>query len=152
MLVWLISQGDEGPWSQELWQMLRPLWERASHPSIIEGRRAEAIEAHPGFAPLRAVELWFDDELDREGLLAWFASFSVIGALGRGGAGRDARARGRDRRPPRRVRPPDPAPLARRPARDPARVTGRPAGGQARTSPSARAHSSVRRRVSSTGV
>lgn len=82
VLVWLISQGDEGPWSQELWQMLRPLWERASHPSIIEGRRAEAIEAHPGFAPLRAVELWFDDELDREGLLAWFASFSVIGALG----------------------------------------------------------------------
>ena len=47
----------------------------------IEGRRGEALERHPGFAPVRRAEVVFEDVLDRDGMLAWFASFSVIGAL-----------------------------------------------------------------------
>ena len=116
VLVWLISQGDEGPWSQELWQMLRPLWERASHPSIIEGRRAEAIEAHPGFAPAARGRAVVRRRARPRGPAGLVRLVQRDRRAGRGGARRDARARRRDRRPPRRVRPPVPAPLARRPA------------------------------------
>ena len=70
-----------GRTTRELWPLLRPLWERSSHPGIIEGRRGEALEHHAGFAPVRRAEIAFEDALDRDGMLAWFASFSVIGAL-----------------------------------------------------------------------
>jgi hypothetical protein len=81
VVIWLVNQGDEGPWTGEVRAVLEPLWEAGSHPGIIEGRRGEALERHPGFAPIDRVELWFEDQLDRDGLLAWFASFSVVGAL-----------------------------------------------------------------------
>jgi SAM-dependent methyltransferase len=81
VVMWLVSRGDEGPWTSEIRAILQPLWERGRHPSLVEGRRGEALEHHPGFAPVERVELWFGDHLDRDGLLAWFASFSVIGAL-----------------------------------------------------------------------
>jgi len=81
VLSCLQNEDHDGPGTRELWALLRPLWERSSHPGIIEGRRGEALERHPGFAPVRRVEVPFDDALDRDGMLAWFASFSVIGAL-----------------------------------------------------------------------
>jgi SAM-dependent methyltransferase len=81
VVMWLFIQGDDGPWTDEVRAVLEPLWKAGSHPGIIEGRRAEPLEAHPGFAPMRRVELRFEDHLDRDGLLAWFASFSVVGAL-----------------------------------------------------------------------
>ncbi|MEA2381654.1 MAG: hypothetical protein QOH72_1625 [Solirubrobacteraceae bacterium] len=81
VVMWLVNQGDEGPWTNEVRAVLEPLWKAASHPGIIEGRRGEALDSHPGFAPIERVELRFEDELDRDGLLAWFASFSVVGAL-----------------------------------------------------------------------
>jgi SAM-dependent methyltransferase len=81
VLVWLISQGDEEPWTSEIRAVLEPLWDRGRHPSIVEGRRGETFEAHAAFTPVERAELWFEDHVDREGLLA-FASFSVIGALG----------------------------------------------------------------------
>ncbi len=81
VLSWLQYDDHEGPGTRELWALLRPLWERTSHPGIIEGRRGEALERHPGFAPVRRAEIPFEDALDRDGMLAWFASFSVIGAL-----------------------------------------------------------------------
>jgi SAM-dependent methyltransferase len=81
VLSWLQYDDHEGPETRELWALLRPLWERSSHPGIIEGRRGEALERHPGFAPVRRAEIVFEDALDRDGMLAWFASFSVIGAL-----------------------------------------------------------------------
>jgi SAM-dependent methyltransferase len=81
VLVWLINQGDEGPWTSGVRALLEPLWARSRHPSIVEGRRAEALEPHPSFGPMRRWELAFEDVLDREGMLAWFASFSVVGAL-----------------------------------------------------------------------
>ena len=51
-----INQDHDGPETRELWPMLRPLWERSSHPGIIEGRRGEVLEHHPGFAPVRRAE------------------------------------------------------------------------------------------------
>ena len=81
VLSWLQNDNHDGPQTRELWPLLRPLWERSSHPGIIEGRRGEALERHPGFAPVRRAEVVFEDVLDRDGMLAWFASFSVIGAL-----------------------------------------------------------------------
>jgi SAM-dependent methyltransferase len=81
VVSWLEHQGDAGPWAPDVWQLMRPLWESMSHPGIVQGRRGEALEHQPGLAPVRRAELWFEDEVDRDGLLAWFASFSVIGAL-----------------------------------------------------------------------
>lgn len=81
VVLWLINEGDEEPWTDGVRALLEPLWTRGHHPSIVEGRRAEAVEGHPAFAPMRRSELWFEDELDRDGTLAWFASFSVVGAL-----------------------------------------------------------------------
>jgi len=81
VLSWLQYDDHEGAETRELWALLRPLWERSSHPGIIEGRRGEALERHPGFAPVRRAEVAFEDALDADGMLAWFASFSVIGAL-----------------------------------------------------------------------
>ena len=81
LLSWLQNDNHDGPESQDLWALLRPLWEQSSHPGIIGGRRGEALEDHPGFAPVRRAEIAFEDALDRDGMLAWFASFSVIGAL-----------------------------------------------------------------------
>ena len=72
---------DRMPWSDEIKALLEPLWERTSHPGIVEGRRAEAFERHRGFAPMRRAEVTFEDTIDRDATLAWFASFSVVGAL-----------------------------------------------------------------------
>jgi SAM-dependent methyltransferase len=72
---------DDVPWGDEITALLRPLWKRARHPGIVEGRRAEPLERHGGFAPLRRAEASFEDVIDREATLAWFASFSVVGAL-----------------------------------------------------------------------
>jgi len=80
VLAWTVND-DHVPWGDEITALLRPLWERSSHPGIIEGRRGEALEGHGGFAPLRRVETWFEDDIDREQTLAWFHSFSVVGAL-----------------------------------------------------------------------
>jgi SAM-dependent methyltransferase len=81
VLSWLQTQTDEAAWGGEIVALLKPLWQRGRHPGITVGRRGEAVADHPGFAPVRRVELRFEDERDRDGLLAWFASFSVIGAL-----------------------------------------------------------------------
>lgn len=81
VIVWLINQGDEGPWTDEVRALLEPLWAKGRHPSIVEGRRAEPIEGHPAFSPVQRSELAFEDHLDRDAMLAWFASFSVVGAL-----------------------------------------------------------------------
>ena len=61
VLSWLQNEDHDGPGTQELWPLLRPLWERSSHPGIIEGRRGEAVEHHPGFAPVRRAEIAFED-------------------------------------------------------------------------------------------
>jgi hypothetical protein len=81
VVVWLFNEGDEGPWTHEVRALLEPLWKRSSHPSIVQGRRAEALEDHPAFTPMHRSELAFEDRLDRDAALAWFASFSVVGAL-----------------------------------------------------------------------
>jgi hypothetical protein len=41
----------------------------------------QALERHGGFEPVRRVGLAFADPVDRDSLLAWFASFSYIGSL-----------------------------------------------------------------------
>jgi SAM-dependent methyltransferase len=81
VVVWLINQGDEGPWTGEVRALLEPLWAKGRHPSIVEGRRAEPLEGHPAFTPMERSELAFEDHLDRDAMVAWFASFSVVGAL-----------------------------------------------------------------------
>ena len=80
MALWTIND-DDMPCDQEIAVLLRPLWERTRHPGIVEGRRAEALERHGGFAPLRRAEVSFEDTIDRDATLAWFASFSVVGSL-----------------------------------------------------------------------
>jgi SAM-dependent methyltransferase len=81
VVQWTIDESGASPWTDDVRAVLLPLWEASSHPGIIEGRRAEALDRHPAFDPLRRADAHFDDELDREGLLAWFASFSVVGSL-----------------------------------------------------------------------
>jgi len=78
--LWLESD-RVAPWGDEVLALLEPLWQRTSHPSLVERRRGEPLERHGGFAPVRRVEVAFDDAVDRDGTLAWFASFSVVGAL-----------------------------------------------------------------------
>ena len=79
--MWLVNAGDEAPWSPEIRRLLEPLWHRSRHPSLVDGRRAEALERHPGFGPVSRIHTEIEDTVDREGMLAWFASFSVVGAL-----------------------------------------------------------------------
>lgn len=81
VLSWLETQTHESAWGDEVVALLRPLWRRGSHPGIEHGRRGQAVADHAGFAPVRRDALSFEDTLDRDGLLAWFASFSVVGAL-----------------------------------------------------------------------
>ena len=78
---WLQNKGGETPWSDEHGAMLEPLWKAGRHPGLIEGRRGEELEDHPAFGPVHRVEMAFEDAVDRDGLLAWFASCSVVGAL-----------------------------------------------------------------------
>src|SRR4051812_1893777 len=85
VLSWFLGPGDASPleWApereREFTALLEPLWERGRHPSIKLGRRGEAIAAHDGFAPIRRTDVPFADAVDREGFLAWVASFSVVG-------------------------------------------------------------------------
>jgi len=81
VVSWLQNQGRDEPWGDALVAMLEPLWKAGGHPGLIEGRRGEELEGHPAFGPVRRVEMAFEDAVDRDGLLAWFASFSVVGAL-----------------------------------------------------------------------
>jgi SAM-dependent methyltransferase len=81
VLSWLQNKSDEVPWTDELVAMLEPLWQAGHHPGLIEGRRGEELEDHPAFGPVHRVEMAFEDAVDRDRLLAWFASFSVVGAL-----------------------------------------------------------------------
>jgi SAM-dependent methyltransferase len=81
VVMWLHETGDLGPWGAEVRALLEPLWQAARHPGLVDGHRVDPLERHAGFEPLRRVELEFADELDREGVLAWFASFSYVGAL-----------------------------------------------------------------------
>ena len=87
VLMWLIGAREASPFEheqaleREVIALLEPLWERGRHPSIKLGRRAEAVAAHGGFAPIRRAEVPFEDAVDRDGFIAWFASFSVVGAL-----------------------------------------------------------------------
>src|SRR3954471_16707900 len=67
VVLWLINEGDEEPWTAGVRALLEPLWARGRHPGIVEGRRAEALEDHPAFAPMRRSELCLEDELDRDG-------------------------------------------------------------------------------------
>jgi SAM-dependent methyltransferase len=82
VVLWLNGTWEGTPFEHELTALLEPLWERGRHPSIKLGRRAEALAAHDAFAPIHRVEVPFEDAVDRDGFLAWFASFSVVGALG----------------------------------------------------------------------
>jgi SAM-dependent methyltransferase len=81
VVSWLQNKGGGAAWGDELVALLEPLWKAGRHPGLVEGRRAEALEAHPAFGPVHRVEMPFEDAVDRNGLLAWFASFSVVGAL-----------------------------------------------------------------------
>jgi SAM-dependent methyltransferase len=87
VLMWLLGARERSPFEhetaleRELLALLEPLWERARHPSIKLGRRAEALAAHGGFEPIHRAEVPFEDAVDRDGFLAWYASFSVVGAL-----------------------------------------------------------------------
>jgi hypothetical protein len=60
---------------------LEPLWAQGGHPALAEGRHGEPLEDHPAFAPVQRSEVAFEDHLDRDGMIAWFSSFSVVGAL-----------------------------------------------------------------------
>src|SRR5690242_20013416 len=64
VLSWLETEARDTAWGDEVVALLRPLWERDRHPGIVVGRRGEAIAEHPGFAPVRRVELPFEDERD----------------------------------------------------------------------------------------
>ena len=82
VVMWLLAADGESPWGAEVRALLEPLWQAARHPGLVGGHDVDAVEHNGGFAPLRRVEMRFEDAVDRTGALAWFASFSYVGALG----------------------------------------------------------------------
>jgi SAM-dependent methyltransferase len=82
VVMWLHETGHFDSWGAEIRAVLEPLWRAARHPGLVGGHRVDALERHGGFAPVRRVELAFEDPIDRDGLLAWYASFSYVGTLG----------------------------------------------------------------------
>src|SRR5262249_38441628 len=81
VVLWTVDESEPRPWSEDVRAVLLPLWQASRPRGIAEGRGAGALDGHPAFEPVRREDAHFEDELDRDGLLAWFASFSVIGAL-----------------------------------------------------------------------
>lgn len=67
------------PWGHELGQMLAA--ERPEHPAFGERGAAAALEEDPGFGPVRERVLEGAHMTDRDGLLAYVATLSWIGAL-----------------------------------------------------------------------
>jgi SAM-dependent methyltransferase len=72
---------DAPAWLSEAGALLEPLRREARHPHLAEVERCAALERHGGFAPLDRREVRFADETDRDGVLAYFASISFVGAL-----------------------------------------------------------------------
>ena len=72
--------GRPDPVADEVNAVLEPLWRAASHPRLAEARGADALEDH-GFGPLRRRTVIFEHVTDRDGLLAYYASVSYVGAL-----------------------------------------------------------------------
>ncbi len=79
---WLTAarDGRPDPVADEVNAVLEPLWRAVSHPRLAEARGAEALEDH-GFGPLRRRTITFEHVTDRDGLLAYYASVSYVGAL-----------------------------------------------------------------------
>jgi SAM-dependent methyltransferase len=75
------GDGTRAPFAEEVDGLLEPLWRAARHPHLAEGRGAEALDRHPGFAPLQRRTVAFEHATDRDGLLAYYASISYVGAL-----------------------------------------------------------------------
>ncbi len=83
---WLKSSLDDAerpPFAVEADAVLEPLWRAARHPYLVQARGAEALEHHGGFAPLQRRTVGFEHVTDRDGLLAYYASISYVGALDR---------------------------------------------------------------------
>ena len=82
MACWLTAErtGERDPVAAEVNAVLEPLWRAASHPRLAQDRGADALERH-GFGPLRRRAVAFEHVTDRDGLLAYFASVSYVGAL-----------------------------------------------------------------------
>jgi SAM-dependent methyltransferase len=81
---WLTSSPDVAqrpPFAVEVDAVLEPLWRAARHPYLAQARGAEALERHGGFAPLQRQIVGFEHVTDRDGLLAYYASISYVGAL-----------------------------------------------------------------------
>jgi ubiquinone/menaquinone biosynthesis C-methylase UbiE len=81
---WLTSSPDDGarpPFAVEVDAVLEPLWRAARHPYLVQARGAEGLERHGGFAPLQRRSVRFQHITDRDGLLAYYASISYVGAL-----------------------------------------------------------------------
>lgn len=70
----------ESAWSREVGAILEPLRQAAQHPLVSGERRPSALEAS-GFLPLQRREIAFAHATDRDGLLAYFASISFVGAM-----------------------------------------------------------------------
>ena len=68
------------PVVEQLDAVLEPLWREADHPRLSQALGADALERH-GFGPLRRRTVPFEHVTDRDGLLAYFASVSYVGAL-----------------------------------------------------------------------
>jgi SAM-dependent methyltransferase len=77
-----------GPHARDAWwadvgAILEPLRHAARHPRLTQGRRPGALEV-AGFGALDCREVDFVHATDRDGLLAYFASISFVGALSPG--------------------------------------------------------------------
>ena len=84
VVCWLTSSlrdAQRPPFAVEVDGVLEPLWRAARHPYLVHARGAEALERHGGFAPLQRRRVAFEHVTDRDGLLAYYASISYVGAL-----------------------------------------------------------------------
>jgi SAM-dependent methyltransferase len=80
VVVSYLAPRAQEAWSDDVGAILEPLRQAARHPHITQGRRPGALEA-AGFGALERREIGFVHATDRDGMLAYYASISFVGAL-----------------------------------------------------------------------
>jgi SAM-dependent methyltransferase len=75
------TPAQSGAWAKETGAIVGPLWERSRHPLRSTGFTVPSVPSGSGFTEVRSLDVPFEFETDREGLLSLFGSWSAVAAL-----------------------------------------------------------------------